>query len=245
MASIPFTPLSRFTIYGFNATDLSKPGLTIADATFKAQYNPASFSLSEGQVIDEDPVVNGVGNNNTSYRHKTNGSFNVEFFFDGTGASPSGGLTPGVIGAIAGIAGGTVKKQIEEFFKTVYISTSTHEARALLISYGSELLLPCKFQSSTTKYTLFDRSGNPLRATIDASFIPIPGPDDAKLLRDLQSADVTKVYSVLAGDTIYNIAKRKYDDESFYIQIAQTNNLKNYRKLIPGQQLILPSVKES
>jgi nucleoid-associated protein YgaU len=86
---------------------------------------------------------------------------------------------------------------------------------------------------------LFNQLGQPLRAKVSATFLEVPKPP-AK-----QSPDLTKIHLVTAGDTIYNIAKAEYDDESFYLQIAQANDLKNYRKLVPGQKLVLPPIAKT
>jgi nucleoid-associated protein YgaU len=114
----------------------------------------------------------------------------------------------------------------------------THSPNFLKIMWGAGLFFNCKLLSATVSYTLFNQLGLPLRATISASFIEVA--KDGTHLN--QSPDVTKVHIVKAGDTIYNIAQQEYDDESFYIKIAEANDLKNYRRLIPGQELILPPI---
>ncbi|HEU4718961.1 MAG TPA: LysM domain-containing protein, partial [Bacteroidia bacterium] len=84
---------------------------------------------------------------------------------------------------------------------------------------------------------------NPLRATLSASFIQVPFAGNDRASLSWQSPDITKLHLVTAGDTIYNIARNEYGSESYYLQIAEANDLKNYRRLVPGTQLILPPVK--
>lgn len=240
MATIPFKKLARMTIIPHKDDDFTKPL-----KEFKAMYNPSSLTISHGSMLAEQKASQENTLNPVTTLGRKNGSFSVEFFFDGTGASPSGGLGLGIVDAIAGIGGKVVSNQIKDFYTATLIANAEiHRPLSLKILWGS-LTFFCKLQSATTNYMLFDGDGNPLRATINASFTQVSaaGDDDVKK-SSFQSADLTKVYQVKAGDTIYNIAKEMYDDESFYLQIAETNSLKNYRKLTPGQQLILPPVKK-
>lgn len=243
MATIPFKKLARMKIVPYKSEEFP-PGKVQKDLTFTVMYNPSSLSISHGSMLAEKSTGDNTVNNVQTLGRK-NGSFSVELFFDGTGASPSGGLLPGIVDAVAGLGGKTVTEQIDNFYAaTLKPNNDIHEPMSLKISWGN-LLFHCKLQSATTNYMLFDRDGNPLRATINASFIQISAKGDGEIDKSsFKSADLTKVYQVKAGDTIYNIAKDMYDDESFYLQIAETNSLKNYRKLIPGQQLILPPVKK-
>ena len=124
------------------------------------------------------------------------------------------------------------------------INKDSHEPNFLKIVWGKGLRFFCQLQSATVKYDLFNQLGQPIRATITANFIEVPENGKVNTSR-LQSPDLTKLYQVKAGDTLYNIAKKEYNSESFYLQIAQANDLKNYRKLVPGQRLILPPIAKT
>lgn len=113
----------------------------------------------------------------------------------------------------------------------------THESNPVKIIWGTGLFFNCKLMDATVNFKLFNQLGMPLRATISATFIEVP-----KSKATVQSPDLTKLHIVKAGDTLYNIAKGEYDDESYYIKIAEANGLRNYRRLIPGQELILPPI---
>jgi nucleoid-associated protein YgaU len=122
------------------------------------------------------------------------------------------------------------------------VNKSSHNPNFLKLVWGKGLRFFCQLSDASVSYTLFNQLGQPLRATISATFLEVPGPEGKSRL---ESPDLTKVHLVTAGDTIYNIAKAEYDDESFYLQIAQANDLKNYRKLVPGQKLVLPPIAKT
>jgi nucleoid-associated protein YgaU len=173
-----------------------------------------------------------------------------------------GNLIPGASGAAANaqaiaqaaLSAAAVTKYINFFFSLTgnvtstpspdpadsskSINVDTHTTNSLKVIWGKGLRFKCRLQDATVKYTLFNQLGQPLRATITATFLEA----GKNKLNPFQSPDLTKLYKVVAGDTIYNLAKKEYGDESFYLQIAQANDLKNYRRLIPGQALILPPI---
>jgi nucleoid-associated protein YgaU len=47
-------------------------------------------------------------------------------------------------------------------------------------------------------------------------------------------------YIVKTGDSLTQLAKAAYGDESYYTQIAEYNNLDKYRDLIPGTEIYFP-----
>jgi nucleoid-associated protein YgaU len=252
MASIPFSKLEKMTILPYGNKEEKDGKIVLKDPAkkgYEVMYNPTSMSVQHGLNVTIKPAI-GEPKSDTQVMNGQNSTMSVELFFDGTGVSPS---PSGSLFAVADIAGAfkgdIVSKSIRKFYETVLqFNADTHLPRFLHISWGNSFLFACQLQSATTNYLLFDKSGEPLRATVSASFVQVR--DDA-ILSELgsklgfMSPDVTKTHVVKAGDTIYNLAKKEYDDESYYLQIAEVNNLKNYRRLIPGQKLILPSVNKS
>jgi LysM repeat protein len=245
-------------------------------APFIAPYNPNSLSFGVGWQLAQKYKAGGDPAEN-EFLHTENKTLNVEFFLDGTGASPPLGIPTGAAfgalgSAMAGSSGSSVAAinaeaaaravvssvsvtaWINYFFGIVAntksagavskkfslnmatINTESHAPAPLKIVWGAGLMFNCNLQEASVSYKLFNQLGQPLRATISATFIEI-GKKAKKA-----SPDLTKIYVVKAGDTIYNVAKKEYDDESFYIRIAEANNLTNYRRLVPGQELILPPI---
>lgn len=229
---LPFTEMKS----GFTRPALLPP--------FIAMYNPASFTLNhEKDLISkfESSGLQGV----LESKNTKNQTLTVEILLDATGASPAGGFVGSALSKVAKALKG-VDVLIAAFFATTQLPDPiSHKPNHLKVIWGAGLFFECRLTSATVSYKLFGRDGRPLRASISATFKEAPTKLSlAKIKNFFSSPDVTKEYVVLAGDTIYNIADRFYEDESFYLQIAEANDLKNYRRLIPGTKLILPPVQK-
>lgn len=233
--------LAKLTIIPFLN---KKPYIVPAGVPFVAMYNPSTFSTQHNQVLIDKTKTDGV-ETTTEFKRTINQTINVQLLLDATGASPAGGVV-GLALSKAAQAVGSIDLLVANFFLTTQSpNPKSHNPNILRVIWGAGLFFECTLQSATVTYTLFDRLGRPVRATINATFRKINTPTAiAKIKNFFSSPDVTKTYMVKAGDTIYNLAQQEYGDDSFYQQIAIANNLKNYRKLTPGQVLIFPPVKK-
>lgn len=235
--------LAKLTIIPFTKTKTGgiRPALL---PPFVAMYNPSTFSTTHGQALltkDTSDKLKGI----VEQKNAINDSITVDLLLDATGASPAGGFIGSAMSKSAKAVKG-VDLLIAAFFTTTQVPDPiSHVANHLKIIWGAGLYFEGQLSSATVSYTLFGRDGRPLRAKINATFTEAPTATSlAKIKNFFSSPDVTKTYIVKAGDTIYNIANEFYEDDSFYLQIAAANDLKNYRKLTPGMTLILPPVQK-
>ncbi|MCK6641714.1 MAG: LysM peptidoglycan-binding domain-containing protein [Bacteroidia bacterium] len=236
--------LAKLTIIPFKIT--ASGNLRPASGLpFVAMYNPSSLSSSHSRELVAKYTSDGL-EGKMEPKNMINDSISVELFLDATGASPAGGFIGAALSKTSQLIKG-VDALIALFFSTCQNPVSdTHEPNFLRLIWGAGLFFEGYLESATVTYNLFGRDGRPIRATIKATFRHAATDNAlAKIKNFFSSPDVTKEYIVKAGDTIYNIANRFYEDESFYLQIAETNDLKNYRRLVPGTKLILPPVQKT
>ncbi|MCA6363905.1 MAG: LysM peptidoglycan-binding domain-containing protein [Bacteroidetes bacterium] len=216
----------------------------IKSPVFTVMYNPESFTRKlKKEVSNKDQ--SGPGNKTESEQIKLlNDELSFKLFFDATGASPSAGIAGKTISsALAGAANG-VDILIEQFKKTVFdTDNGTHTGGHVLIIWGVNRFMG-RVTSMTINYKLFDRVGRPIRAEVDVTVLEDDPTERMKLKDIFNSPDVTKTYTVKAGDTLPLLAQKMYDDESLYLEIARINGLRNYRKLSPGQVLVFPPIKK-
>lgn len=89
------------------------------------------------------------------------------------------------------------------------------------------------------KFTMFLQDGTPVRATLSVTFRQFTAEQEPT-----HSPDYTKVHTVNAGDSLWLIASQEYGDTSKWRVIADANGstIDNPRTLVPGTQLIIPSL---
>ena len=118
-----------------------------------------------------------------------------------------------------------------------------HEPKFLKIEWG-DLIFDCRLESVEVNYTLFNRSGQPIRAELDTVFIG--DIQDSKRIKqeNKQSPDLTHTRTIQGGDKLPLIAHEIYGDPAYYIKLARVNNLNSLRKLNIGTTINLPPIKK-
>lgn len=227
--------LLKMLILSYNTDrDGNKIGIPVP---YPVMYNPESFTKKVKTVLRSRRVTGDAGEEQ-EYGGNAADSVSFEFLFDATGGSVNS-----INGEAAKLLGG-VDAEIELFlFLTSARDPSAHQSRKLTLVWGT-FIFDCILETASVNYTLFSSIGRPIRAKVSATF-------KGNKLRLLQaafdklfSADLTHVHVVKAGETLPLIAKKIYDDPSLYLEIAKINNLKNFRSLKPGMELILPPVNK-
>lgn len=90
--------------------------------------------------------------------------------------------------------------------------------------------------SLTQRFTLFSRTGEPLRATVNVSFKEFLDPE-----KDLKDTDPElTTYVVKRGDTLASIAADVYGDPSLWRTIAEANRQDDPRRQQIGVVLTIP-----
>jgi hypothetical protein len=98
----------------------------------------------------------------------------------------------------------------------------------------------CRIKSITVRYTKFDRSGSPLRATVDlqlaevATRLPSQNPTSGGIVG-------RRSVTVDSGDSLAGIAYREYGNPNMWRALAEANGIDNPMRLQPGLTLLVPS----
>lgn len=237
---------------------------TASTATYVVMYNPSSFSY---QVTSDWLPEEGVAPDARQLQFRANKSDSVsfEFLFDATGASPPGNDKSGELNldylgdnsinrnlisseresAIEIIQKDKhVDRAVTRYLEiTQNIQSSTHTPNYLQINWGAYQFRGV-VQDTSINYKLFNSAGLPIRATVTSNFVQSLSRKEQAALAGRESADLTHKRIVKAGDTLPLLAKRIYGDPSFYMEIARVNNLKNFRNLETGMELILPPIQK-
>lgn len=220
---------SRLKIQAFEKPDYS--GSPVKDAEFVVMFNPDSYS-KKFEAEYEAAQPQGSTNSPQVFKRIKPREMTLEFVIDGTNAAKT-------------LDTETVEKKVESFRKTcVDIVGSIHRPYYLYLVWG-DLYLYCILKSADVKYSLFNKEGKALRAKISATFAENEADKTRERREGKESPDLTHLRTVKAGDTLPLMCYNIYGDSTWYLQVAAVNGLTNYRKLVPGTQLVFPPIAKT
>jgi hypothetical protein len=195
------------------------------------EFNPTEYSLAKSAQIAEIGIP-GLDSPVLQFVRGQNEKLTLDLFFDTT----SSGLGEG---------GGVldVRTLTRSIYQLVKIQPKTHAPPRLLFIWGS-LSFKAIVESVTQKFTLFNPTGVPLRASLSVTFREYKTLEDQLSELNLQSPDQTKRRVVRQGDTLNRIAAEEYNDPHQWRAIADRNIevLGNIRRLTPGTVLLIPPI---
>jgi len=233
MALLQLFKLSKLKITAFTAADRHTyvPG----KYEFEAQYNPETLSLKHESLLQEQKGA-GTGAGDPTFISSRSRQLTVNLVLDGTQVDHFG------VERLLELS--TVSGQVADFLSVCYgVQGSTHEPAYLRLSWGSGVLgddFDCRLQSVDVKYTSFERDGTPLHAELTAQFVEALDPKKRDAALAKHSPDLTHRRLVVAGDTLPLLCREIYGSAEHYIRVAEVNELDDFRRLIPGQELFFP-----
>jgi hypothetical protein len=132
-----------------------------------------------------------------------------------------------------------VAARIEGLLQFARYQSDTHQPYYLHAHWGRFDFRGVLTQADVT-YTLFDRGGLPLRATVKITLQEVVAPQVRTAQEHANSPDLYQTWLVADGDRIDTIAFQVYGDSSWWRPLAAANMLRNPRVLDVGSVLLLP-----
>lgn len=133
--------------------------------------------------------------------------------------------------------------EIAALEKIVYTyNGKIHRPNFVKIQWGKNLNFKGVLNLMDTNYTLFNPDGNPLRAKISLGFSQYISPTTVKQQDAQESPDITHAVTTVDGDMLPQLCMDIWQDESYYVQVAQYNKLDKFRNLKGGKQLVFPPI---
>lgn len=201
--------------------------------TFEVMFNPDSYSLNYENVFDKKQGINTSGRS-AKYAMSKPTKLSAKLIIDGTGVNVYG---LSVFGKPK-----DVYKEVQQFLEfTSFMDGDIHEPKFLKIEWG-DLIFKCRLESTNVTYSLFDKSGIPLRAELDSQFVGDIEQSERLKIENKSSPDLTHVRVVGAHDTLPLMCEKIYGSPNYYIQVAKANNLNHFRDLKPGQEIFFPPI---
>jgi len=220
--------LIKMQIIAFNNGEFNH---AIKNRTIKLQINPTSLKYSIGISYSKDKAV-GKSNAEINYERSNNSTLNFDFIFDDTGIIP------------------TPKKQslvemINHLEETVCnINSETHEPNYLQISWGS-FLFKGRMSTLSYDYSLFRPDGSPLRVKVSMAVEGYMNKLKESKTVCRNSSDLSRMVTLNAGENISLLCKQIYGDSSYCLDIADYNNLADFRNVQIGTQLMFPPLSSN
>lgn len=139
--------------------------------------------------------------------------------------------------------GPTVSTQIAKLRNMLFdYDGSTHQPPFVYLVWG-DFSFTGRLDTMKVEYTLFKPTGEPLRAKIHLAFLSYTGPAEEARLANKTSPDLTHLVEVQAGDTLPLLCYRIYKNSDYYLDVARSNGITNFRDLQPGTKLHFPPLR--
>ncbi|MEQ9289282.1 MAG: LysM peptidoglycan-binding domain-containing protein [Cyclobacteriaceae bacterium] len=223
--------LTKMVIVGYKDPKFKTKVGSKEESTFTMQVNPSKYSFSYRSLGNEPEAMA-----NNKQQDKSNipdaKKLDLSFFLDTTGVIPTTGFDdlPGAISKFNKLC--------------LEVNGDIHTTNYLKIYWGKGLSFPCKLETVRMDYLMFNPSGIPIRAELNASFKEFIDPEtDANKVKT-SSPDMSHVVTIKAGDNLPTLCNNIYGDPKYYIQIAEINGILNFRHLQPGQKVLFPRMQK-
>lgn len=222
--------LKKLKIIGFKDDKFTEK---VGNGEFTSLLNPEKYTFKY-KIEYTEAQGQGTSATQPKYLRSVPEDLDLQFLFDRTG----------IIKGQDNKLGDGIVEDIEKFKKIVFdYNGDEHKPNYLMIGWGT-LLFKGVLAEMSVEYKLFSPEGVPLRAVVTASFKGVVE-DNLRVARENNnSPDLTHVRMVKEGDTLPLMTFKIYGDSKYYLEVAAANNLVNFRRLQPGQQIIFPPIEK-
>ena len=202
------------------------------------QFNPSQYSIfymlsfsQQERNKDEEPVI--------SYNGKGFSTLSVSLIFNSDEFFSISGTIKKAEEILTG-SGKDITTTINKITALTRIDGDKHEPPGCVFVWGS-LQFAGFVESVGVTYTMFDKTGKPLRATAD---LVMKGFNYAAGERNspLQSPDRTKARTMTEDTDIWSMAEKEYGSSREWRRIADANDVMNPLDIPIGTILKVPSI---
>jgi len=204
-----------------------------ADDSYEALINPESYTLDHKLKFSDSGQAHGTSGTQLKYEYTEPEEISFEFLFDNTGI-------------IDGQARPHVADDLKRFKQVVFeYKGDAHEPRHLKLVWGENSIFKGRATEISITYKLFNPDGTPIRAVAKVKFRSSIEDLKRAAKENKQSADLTHVRRVTAGDTLPMLCYAVYGDPAYFLQVAAFNRLDDFRQLVPGTSIVFPPVNSA
>lgn len=215
----------------------------VSEGEFRTLLNPENYTFKY-KIEQNDDQASGTSSAAPRFNKALPEDLELEFVFDRTGVITDYGAPGGSDDKTFKDEGGGILDDVEKFKKVIFdYNGDEHKPNYLVISWGT-LLFKGTLSEMDITFKLFKSDGTPLRAVARAKFKGFVEDDLRVAIENNSSPDLTHVRIVKDGDTLPLMAHRIYGDSKYYLEVAKTNQITNFRKLTVGQKIFFPPIEK-
>lgn len=195
------------------------------DEQIEILYFPSEYSIEKSNTFAEVSVP-GLESPYVQYAKGNAGSITLEAFYD------------------TYEEGTDVREFTNQLSGLMNIDQELHAPPFLRFIWGmpSEEPFICVLEKVTTRFTMFNSDGIPVRARLNITLKEFKIELNERE-RSRKSSDKTKMYVTRQGDSLWSIAYKEYGNPALWRPIADRNRIDDPRSLESGTELIIPSLE--
>jgi hypothetical protein len=216
--------LAKLTIEAY----LDQEFRRLAGPPWTALFNPTELAFTKKNRYNTTPSA-GSSQPQTSYGAGEPAEISLDLFFDGTGVVESEL---------------TVEARVGKLLELGEFRQDTHQPYYLHLHWGT-FEFRGVLKQADVKYTLFERTGSPLRATVRITLQEVVAPEPLAREEGRESSDLYQRWLVAEGERLEAIAHEVYGSAAYWRPVAEANRLRNPRALDPGTLLVLPPLAQA
>lgn len=196
-------------------------------------FNPTDYSIDRDTTFAE-VAIPGLDSPVIQYVRGNGDKMTFELFLDITDTMQDGQV----------VTGDSVRELFVDPLEQLLLKhPELHAPPPVMVLWGNEVVMESAVATSlSVKYTLFDTSGRPVRATASLSLREYRTATAQLATTRENSPDVSSLVIVREGDTLPAIAFRAYGDAAQWRPIADANPDVDPLALVPGQGLVVPPI---
>jgi hypothetical protein len=212
------TQLTKLTLEPYQDQEFQTP----AGEPWRALLNPTELAFSRKNTYQATSSA-GSSAPQQSYGGGEPDQVQIDLLLDGTGV----------------VEGPAVGDKLDALLALTEFRPDTHQPYYVHAYWGRFDFRGVLTQVDVT-YKLFDRDGEPLRATVKLTLKEVVAPEEIAAEERRESPDLYQTWVVGERETLDAIAHRVYGDAAYWRPLAAANRLVNPRGLVAGQTLLLP-----
>ncbi|WP_030792194.1 LysM peptidoglycan-binding domain-containing protein [Streptomyces sp. NRRL S-920] len=199
------------------------------------QFNPTQLQMARSAEWRTQPAVAYMRGAPPKFTGSVPATLQLEVFLDSSGEPNSG----------------KVQKQVELLLSCCEVTPQSVTSKRpsppwVRFSWGSfnTVQFVAYVTSVSANFTLFNPTGEPIRATCALSLTEVAMPTKGQNPTS-GALSARRVHRTVAGDSLASLAWREYGDATRWRLIAEANGIDDPMRLRPGTELLLPAAEEA